>query len=111
MNVQTKSGASYHAAWREYRRQRSLYILAFLSWMPVGGGIIVLADRLRWNAAAALAALIVWAFVILVQGWRWSLWPCPRCGKAYRGWISFPLVLPRRCYYCKLPRWAESSDS
>jgi len=42
-----------------------------------------------------------------VVGWQWAYWQCPRCNKAFRGRYPF---YPKRCYYCGLPKWAESPD-
>ena len=93
----------YLPAWMEYRRRRLLAILfsvGFLALTAIAGKIFS-DDR--------FSSVVVWILAItllggaVTQGWRVAIWPCPKCGKAFRGTAPFP----RRCRHCGLPIWAE----
>jgi hypothetical protein len=56
-------------------------------------------------ALLMLLSMFIWNYEI----WKWTRWPCPRCGCSYRGYWGKPW-LPKRCAYCGLPRWSENPD-
>jgi hypothetical protein len=99
--------ARYRAAWRKYRRLRFEFPLLIPGWFAFGallGGIFRL---FRWNQHIAMVFIVAYVPFMSVVGWQWSFWQCPRCRKAFKGKYPF---YPKRCYYCGLPKWAESAD-
>jgi len=106
----------YASAWRTYKVLRFLFLLLGIGWVPFGYGIITLTDHWNSNSTTAYPAMVAWVLVLLwviaacVVGSMRVLWPCPRCGKPFRGLFRLRPFLPKRCVHCGLPRWASSGD-
>jgi len=100
--------ARYRAAWQKYRRLRLLFPLLILGWLPFGVVLSAVFRLFRWDWHIAMIILLAWIPFMPIVGWQWSFWQCPRCGYAFKGKYDF--FFPKRCHYCELPMWAESSD-
>jgi hypothetical protein len=106
--------AHHAAAWRKYKVLRLLFCFLGIGWLPFMFGIIRLTNRWNFNSATDYPAMIAWFLVLLwvisacVVGTMLILWPCPRCGKLFRG--LFHPFLPKQCVHCGLPRWASRGD-
>lgn len=105
---------AYYEAWREYRRRRTLMWLASLGWIPMGLIGVFLAGLLSLllGPGGAVGALPIVAVplvaitfaTLLVAYWRFRMWPCPRCRRAFRNPRYWPLS--DRCPHCGLDLYA-----
>src|SRR5882724_4481575 len=92
---------TYSAAWAEYRRRRNLAIISALAFVAF--------PLVAWRVTSPgywsdlVIALIEMGILlsVVISGTRAALWPCPRCGKMFRGMIS------RNCRNCGLPLWSH----
>lgn len=92
------SGICYDGAWRVYRRSRLFYFALLLGGVPWFFLIGSLTRFHFFSPGIETGLIIFWILIIFYQGWRLALWPCPRCGKAFRGSALFT----RTCRYCGL---------
>jgi hypothetical protein len=99
--------ARYHAAWQKYAFLRVAYPLLLLGWLPFAYILGAVFRFFRWNIIVCVILVLAWLPLMPVLGWQWSYWPCPRCGKAFKGKYPF---FPKLCYYCNLPKWSESPN-
>ncbi len=102
------SKGSYAKSWRQYRRVRFVAVLLFLGFLPIMILGISL-DHVFETPFFSYSVAAGWLVAALVSVWMWAYWPCPRCGRGFKGW-SLSRLLPKRCAHCSLPRWAESDD-
>ena len=110
--------SGYQSSWLEYRRLRQAYKRSWLGFVAAFSLIILLSsfgDKLPEAAQTAftvvcLAALFGSIAVITFNQWKWFTWPCPRCGRSFRGWWSARLGFPKACVYCGLPREDEGKS-
>lgn len=102
MNDQTL----YASKWHSYKRNRLFFFFLFLAWIPFVRGVSYFVETLHVSVIIGDIFGIAWIVVMFIQGSRLALWPCPRCGKSFRGWFPY---LRKRCSHCNLPRWAQSS--
>jgi len=96
---------SYSVRWKEYRTRRLLAILfaiAFLVAPPLIGKVLGNGRSSQEVVGILLVTLLI---LTVVQGWRVAIWPCPKCGKAFRGTAPFP----KSCRHCGLPIWSVGS--
>lgn len=103
LEKQQSSIGSYSAAWRQYRTRRRLAILSGISFLlvpPLVGRIMGSGRPSEGIVGFLILGLLV---LTIIQGWRVALWPCPKCGKAFRGTAPFP----KCCRHCGLPIWSE----
>jgi hypothetical protein len=106
--------ARYASAWRRYKVLRLLLCFLGIGWLPFAFGIITLTDHWNSNSITDFHVMVAWFLLFLwiiaacVVGTMSALWPCPRCGKLFRGW--FRPFLPKRCVHCGLARWASRGD-
>lgn len=104
----------YAAAWKRYKVLRLLFFVLGVGWLPFVLGIVMFTDHWSLNSATDYPAMVAWFLVLLwviaacVVGAMRILWPCPRCGKLFRGF--FRPFLPKRCVHCGLPRWSSRGD-
>jgi hypothetical protein len=84
---------AYEIAWKEYRTRQILAITATVAFfvLPVLVGSLTNEGYSR-NLALGLLILVLF-IAVFVFGWRLAFWPCPRCGKAFRGFSD-------RCRHC-----------
>jgi hypothetical protein len=87
--------------WRSYRRAQLLLLTMFVGWIPVMRAVDALYTRFHLPLAIVILVGIVWVVATCIQGIRVALWPCPYCGKSFRGLLPF---LPRKCRNCGRPR-------
>ena len=102
--------SSYESHWADYRRLRSAYKLSVL--ILLGIFVSLMLATIVVNVLPPTIGIVT--SVVLLTGlgasvgfvaftsWKWSFWPCPRCGYAFRGRMS--LWLPKNCVHCGLPR-------
>jgi hypothetical protein len=111
----TQTVSAYQTSWQEYRRLRknAKYSLIALG-ISFVALVVVVGTAEHYLPGAAQAALsigflIAWVALMIIGGyhdWKLRRWPCPRCGRAFRGFWALPWM-PKRCVYCGLPRWTE----
>lgn len=96
----------YAASWKRYKKLRQLRLLFGLGWLAVVAGVVFLGQR--WHLAAVFGyfVIFVWLLATSVVGTMLVTWPCPRCGKSFRGFRPY---LPKACSHCGLPRWKGAS--
>ena len=109
--------AAHQSAWEQYWLLRRAYHRSALGF---GSAILLiiltmflgekLPQSLRTTVfAVTLFALLVAMAFMSVTLWKWSRWPCPRCGCSFRGfWGRF--WLPKHCVYCGLPRQQKNAN-
>jgi hypothetical protein len=106
-----QDASAYQSSWQQYRRLRSDFMRSWRWIVAPGLMLIFLAafgDTLPKFVQIGLFALFLLAVlassaVMSLKQLRWLRWPCPRCGCAFRGFWSRPLM-PKSCVYCGLPR-------
>lgn len=97
----------YRAAWRRYRRLRLEFPLLIPGWFAFGALLGGMFRLFGWNQNVAMVFILAYIPYMSIVGWQWAYWQCPRCGKSFKGRYPF---YPKNCYYCGLPKWAESPD-
>ena len=110
-----QSEAAYRASWDQYRHFRTI-----ASWSWIGFGVAfagaipatIFQQSLFGFVKALVLVTVPMIFVGALAGihyseWKLLRWPCPRCGKSFRGFWPM-LWMPKRCRYCGLPRWEEN---
>lgn len=95
------SNESELLTWKSYRRTRLILLALFIGWIPIISIANHLQARFHLSLAFPVLIAIVWIAAIYVQGWRLASWPCPYCGKSFRGLLPF---LPKRCRNCQRSR-------
>jgi hypothetical protein len=106
---------AYRASWEEYRRLRATSSRSWIGLaLVLAGGIltIIFEQVLSSLAARVIPVIVAVIFVSAFAGihhseWKLLRWPCPRCGKSFRGFWGTPWM-PKRCRYCGLARWEEN---
>ncbi|HKN62366.1 MAG TPA: hypothetical protein VJW93_14390 [Candidatus Acidoferrales bacterium] len=107
--------SAYQSSWQQYRRLRKnarYSLIAFgISFVALGVAMRTAERHLSETTQAALSIGFLIALVALMiiggyHDWKLRRWPCPRCGRAFRGFWAVPWM-PKRCVYCGLPRWTE----
>lgn len=107
---------SYTAQWQEYRRRRRWAFGLALGIGPLAA-LWLVSDGPAWLEPLALALSLAWLGAMAVTGWRFGLWPCPRCGHPFcitsvNAWVwsmggdRLRALLTPRCLHCRLPKWA-----
>ena len=109
--------SSYIESWRQYvglRKQLVIYVLvliglvvaSFLTAVALGTRLTEQASTVLFWSVFSLATVTFLGYAY--HAWKFTYWPCPRCGCRFRG--PFSLVLPKKCSHCGLPRRAEDPD-
>jgi len=91
----------YSRAWRNYRVLRNAYFAIILGLIPFVGLANWSAKELHLSDLVPILLGLAYFVVLILVGWSWVFWPCPRCGRWFRGWRMWP---GSSCYYCGLPR-------
>ena len=102
----TKAEPLYES-WKSYRKHRFILICLLLGWIPIGllaNGLLA-HFHLPWFFSTAVS--FVWLLLILAESGRVTLWPCPACGKRFRGYLPF---LPKQCVHCGSSRVRSRAD-
>ena len=89
-----KDEAIYDSTWRSYRLNRVIFFILLIGWIPFGRGVSYFVETLHGPAILGNGFGFAWIAALLIQGSRLAVWPCPRCRKAFRGWLPY---LPNRC--------------
>jgi hypothetical protein len=87
--------------WNNYRKNRLILFLLVIGWPPLGIGVNWLQARLGFPDFILWSVLTLWILFVIVQGTRVAIWPCPNCGRPFRGMLPF---LPKQCRHCNQPR-------
>jgi hypothetical protein len=62
---------------------------------------------------------LAWIVGAALTGWRFGLWPCPRCGRPFaitslKDWFGsmsgdqLRMLMTARCWHCGLPKWSPN---
>lgn len=90
--------------WKGYKRARNTFLLLFVLYVPVCGGIAIVSIRLFDTFTPGFVAAFLWMALLVVSGTRVNLWRCPNCGQWFSGTWWYNLgFLARRCVHCGLP--------
>jgi hypothetical protein len=106
--------APYASAWREYRRRRVAFLVAWLGVPMVGFFVSVVVDRATKSHALGEAVFLVAgavaALLFFFTSVRFTFWRCPRCGKLFfkAYWWNNPFA--QKCLHCGLPKYARGPD-
>src|SRR6266404_3819674 len=92
---------SHPEHWQAYKRHRLALVLLFLTWIPAVRLGDVIQTHLHLGEVFGIAVPVVWIILIFLEGLRVASWPCPSCGKIFRGLSP---ILPRQCAHCHTPR-------
>jgi hypothetical protein len=94
---------SYSLAWREYRKRQILAasVMAAFIVVPLVAGSMT--GEGYWRDRIIGLLFIVLMFAVVVFGLRLAVWPCPRCGKPFRGFSD-------RCRHCQLALWSKGES-
>ena len=107
---------SYTIQWQEYRRRLRWAIGVTLGMGPLAA-LWLLVEAHTWLQPLAIALGFVWLTSAAVTGFRFGLWPCPRCGRPFamaslRDWFlsmegdRLRALITAHCLHCRLPKWA-----
>jgi len=99
--------SSYREAWKNYRSLRLAYWVLWAACLPTVGSVALLSGWLFNTYVPAFVCGGLFGFCVLVLGWLYALWSCPRCGSAFRSWEMFRF---KNCAHCGLPLWGHPSD-
>lgn len=95
----------YTHAWRDYKRRRDCQIAAYLSFVTVvGGGILLHLAHLALPVFAYVTlAILSFAAIGITEVWYFAF-PCPRCGSSFfRGYV-WKWRFASKCMHCGLPK-------
>lgn len=93
----------YERQWKDYRRLRNQFVLAWMGFFPVAVVLIGI-SRNQHSPRLGYATVIVWIALIFLTGIRVYFWRCPRCGKQYAPFAGSALINVQQCAHCGLPR-------
>jgi hypothetical protein len=97
--------------WDDYRARRAWFLLAFVSWMPLGVFVAFpLYRRFESDIPIYVVGAIGMAF-FLITGLRLYAFRCPRCQRHFFHTLLFYNVLSRRCMHCALPKWSGDKSA
>jgi hypothetical protein len=88
-------------AWRSYKHNRIVLLVLVLGWIPA----LSILDSAREYLTLSIALekhlmdllMYLWLAALIIEGYRLAVWPCPNCGRSFRGLLPF---LPKQCRYC-----------
>lgn len=95
------------SAWKGLRVRKFWLISLVVLWIPFGLSVSKLGALFPRLGNAGFLLVLGYVLLTVYIGLLYATWPCPRCGKLFRGfrpWVG------NSCYYCKLPKWADPSD-
>jgi hypothetical protein len=81
---------AYASQWREYRRRRRWVWALGVAPLPLLWLLAAVQGEHPGLAPVAIVAGLAWLGAASVTGWRFGLWPCPRCGRPFgmRRWLD-----------------------
>ena len=103
------TGRSYEQGWRTYRSLRLQMLLVPVAFVAA----FVVIRMLSYFVHVPSVAFLV--FIVLMVAWPITLWrfgffPCPRCGRSFRGFMFSFSWLRRRCAHCGLRKFANHDN-
>ncbi len=102
---------SYEKEWQEYRRQRNVFWLVLVAYVPVVGFVGLITARLTRSSTPVFVAALIWMGVAYFAGARLALWRCPRCGEWFSQTYWYHLgFFARQCVHCGLPKYAKTAE-
>jgi hypothetical protein len=102
---------SYDDRWQELKRRRNLALFAFIGYVPITVGFVLLTHNFLQSDKAAFAFAIAWILFAMVASLRHSMFPCPRCGKWFFSTWLYHNGFARRCVHCKLPIYSAKETA
>jgi hypothetical protein len=113
--VQLRSASAYESPWLEFRALHRAFKRSCLA-LAAAFSLIVLSFIFRPKVPDIVVAAFIIVCLVAVGGsmgaiaynqWRFSTWPCPRCGCSFQGVWKGELGLADVCAHCGLPREGE----
>jgi hypothetical protein len=101
----------YEDRWRELKRRRNQLLFAFIGYVPITLAFGVLTERLFHSDKPGFVFAILWMLYFGVAGFRYNVFPCPRCGKWFFGTWFYHNSFARRCVHCKLPIYSTTEHA
>ena len=99
--------------WLAFRRRRTSYWAAFITWVLFLAFLIAdaLADPAQWLIGRFFWLGIPIFFWAIISNYLLTYWHCPRCGKTYfrRSIWYAASAFTKRCVHCGLELWADPS--
>jgi hypothetical protein len=97
--------AGYATRWQSFRRLRTALLILVVAWIPYGWTVFWFARHFGVGDTVKLILMLSYILLMMVIGYAFALWRCPRCGKSFRGLRPYA---GKSCYYCHLPKWLDS---
>jgi Zn ribbon nucleic-acid-binding protein len=96
------------AKWTHYKKVRNLYLIIVISFLPLA---FVALELARPHIVVVFTLFAVPYFLaMLIAGYRFTLWRCPRCGNTFTDWWRLNKgIFARRCVHCGLAKYASSN--
>jgi hypothetical protein len=98
----------YEVHGRESKRRRNQAWFAFIGYVPITFAFALLTPKLFHAEKPVLVFVILWMMFFAIAGVRYSIFPCPRCGKSF--FSTWLYHFTRRCVHCKLPLYSAKED-
>jgi hypothetical protein len=95
--------SDYQQKWKEYRRLRTQFVLAWLGFFPVVPALLTVSYKQN-IPQLSYAVIFVWIVLFFLTGFRVYLWRCPRCGKQFGPTAGGIFFYVQHCAQCGLPR-------
>jgi hypothetical protein len=102
LELRVSAQQSHETSWRRFRAVRVIFFLLVAAWIPYGRVTYWVWSQRHWPEKVGIGLILVYVLVLMALGCCYALWPCPRCGKVFRGHRPYT---GKSCYYCKLPKW------
>ena len=102
-----KDSVAYKAHWLDLKRRERWVIFAFLSYLPIAGGVSVLVSQFTTNDWAMLIFPLLWMIFFVFCWLRFILFRCPNCGKHFNMKWYGTLTRGRRCVHCHMSRYEQ----
>ena len=71
----------YDVHWRELKRRKNVWLVAFFGYVPITFGFGLLTHKLFQSYVLAFVFAIGWMIFFAVAGFRCNTFRCPRCRK------------------------------
>jgi hypothetical protein len=95
--------SDYQQEWKEYRRLRTQFVLAWLGLFPVVPALLTVSYKQN-IPQLGYAVVVVWIVLFFLTAFRVKVWRCPRCGKQFGLTVGRIFFNVRPCAQCGLPR-------
>ncbi|HEV3218501.1 MAG TPA: hypothetical protein VGZ48_01920 [Candidatus Acidoferrales bacterium] len=76
--------ALYTNAWNDYKSRRNIALAAFTCEIILFAAVFFLTPHTT-PYITVLVVVIALAFVNMFLSYRWTAWPCPKCGRPFLG--------------------------